>query len=98
MEGQFQTGICLCSQCHSAEVAGKGSDVGYQRFYSCLCCFLRTGVNLKRIIDFPNSGNLPGFYSQIMAHESVELLTVGFLPEIHLHWSPELLVEPCLQL
>ena len=42
--------------------------------------------------------NLTRLDGQVVAHEAVEVGAVGFLPEVHLHRPPELLVEPGLQL
>ena len=55
-------------------------------------------MRFERVVHCVDVRNLAGLHRQVVAHEAVEVRAVGFLPEVHLHRPPELLVEPRLQL
>ncbi len=98
LEGEPQVGIGLRTQCHGAEVAREVPDVAHQCLHAFPCGRRRAGVCLERLVNLAHVRNLARFDREIVAHEGVEVCAVRLLSEIHLHGSPELLVELGLQL
>jgi hypothetical protein len=81
VEGGRQFLVRLLAQRHGAVVAGKGLDVGHQRIDALFRNCRLAGMDLERLVDIADLGISPGLHRQVVAHEAVEVLTVGLLTE-----------------
>ena len=54
-------------------------------------------MGLKSIIDCIDVGNLTSLDRQVMTHVAIEVGVIRFLPKVHFHRPPELLIEMRLE-